>query len=113
MKSRYESTEEFKLFLLPKAAFTFSKVMNEEEMQTRILALILLCAGIGIYYLDYTMRHGSNGYYPMLTFLAPLLIAVSLNLIIEAPKLPQKQLSIFGWICVVIGGAIGFWNVFF
>lgn len=59
------------------------------------------------------MRHGGDSYYPMLTFIAPLFIGVAINFLIEAPQLPVNRPSIFGWICLLTGTAIGFWNACF
>lgn len=86
--------------------------LDDQSLKTRILGLILFCAGIITAYLNHQMRTNSGEYYPMFAFLAPLLIAFGIICVVETPELPYRKPSVFGWICIVTASLIGFWNAF-
>lgn len=83
---------------------------DDESLRTRIVGLVLMCAGIALCYADYYMRNNSDYFYPMLSFLAPLLVAIAIICVVETPKIPIEKLSFFGWVCISIGAFFGIWN---
>ncbi len=87
--------------------------MEEEVIKSRVIGLLLLCAGIILTCWNYSMRQNDGSYYLQLAFLGPLIIGLAVNLVIEAPKIPVNKPSIFGWLCLLTGTGVGLWNAIF
>jgi multisubunit Na+/H+ antiporter MnhG subunit len=87
--------------------------MNEDALKSRAIGLVLLCVGVGLTYWNHSMRVNDGRYYIKLAFLGPVLICMAINVVIEAPPFPVTKMTVFGWICCIVGIALGFWNAFF
>ena len=87
--------------------------MNEDSLKSRAVGLLLLCVGVVLAYWNYSTRSNGDGYYPKIALLAPVLIALAVYFIVEAPTLPAAKLSVFGWICLIGGIGVGIWSAFF